>query len=1108
MSVFPLATDIFPRFSTLFQLGWSVGFLHVLLFSTAIAQLQSPIVEHFDTKQGLSHNTVTDIVQDEFGFLWIATHDGLNRFDGYRFKSYTSDASNPHSLPHSTILDLCLDRRGSLWIATVNGLAQFSLSTETFTCYLSAHQDSVGYRINAIVADSAGNIWVGTTKGLHYFQPAQQTWRTWLTETSELYSNAISNLYLDSRGMLWIKHAYAPMQLFNTKTARFYAFSHPSVKTFSSVYEDSLHTIWLSTAQGALWRYRPSSHGNDSLTLFFSSSVARPINQVGIMSAFEDYHGRLWFGIHSIGILIVERQSAKILRFISAEEFAQVGLLSPYLFCMFHDKSGIIWIGTDIGGLYKYDWKRELFQSYKPITTHSSTYPMIRGIHADTSGTVWVCTQGSGLFKLERHHHTLKWTRYAHQAPYSKGLPTDFLWSIRQMPNGEFWIGGNNALIHFNPKTETFRSEPLPFGNVSVICPDEHLNLWLGTDEGVLFRDAQTGQFKVLKNPSLPEQKFRHVEALYKEGETIWIGTLSGLYRAHASRFEVERHYAFSPLRTSSSSATDTYVTCIYRDSSGKLWVCTKGSGLYILKDTLTGEFESITTADGLSHNHTYAILEDCLGQLWISTDKGISLYNPRTKQFRTFTADDGLQDNEFNRQAYFKSASGEFFFGGISGFNSFFPERLSQTSFATSPILIAFRKYNAVVPLDTVISQRHSLELYHTDNFFSLEFAATDFHTPDQKVYRYKLDGYDKDWILTDASQREAIYRNLPAGEYVFRLQVKYINDSWGDNETRLRLIMHPAPWRTWWAYSAYLLLSIGAVLLFVRYRTHKLQEENLRLDALVQARTQEIVQKNQLLEAQSKELVKLNDLRLQFFSMAAHDLKNPLQSISGFSRLIEETPHLESIKLYAQYISHAAARMLNLIEELLETASFDLGTVSLKKQPIDICTVLKTAIQNLEAVATQKSQRLIVQVPQAPIIVLADSGRMIGVFENLISNAIKYSFPHTSITICCLAYSPSPNGTHQISQLPQAHQAFSESFVLISVSDEGQGLTEADMQKLFGRFQRLSARPTQGESSSGLGLSLVKEIVEMHGGKVWAESLGKGQGATFFVALPTVQE
>jgi len=198
----------------------------------------------------------------------------------------------------------------------------------------------------------------------------------------------------------------------------------------------------------------------------------------------------------------------------------------------------------------------------------------------------------------------------------------------------------------------------------------------------------------------------------------------------------------------------------------------------------------------------------------------------------------------------------------------------------------------------------------------------------------------------------------------------------------------------------------------------------------------------------------------------------------------------------------------MLNLIEELLETASFDLGTVSLTKQPIDICTVLKTAIQNLEAVATQKSQRLIVQVPQAPIIVLADSGRMIGVFENLISNAIKYSFPHTSITICCLAYSPHPNGMYQISQLPQAHQAFSESFVLISVSDEGQGLTEADMQKLFGRFQRLSARPTQGESSSGLGLSLVKEIVEIHGGKVWAESLGKGQGATFFVALPTVQE
>lgn len=1106
MRCLSLAEALFRCPSTFFQFGWRVGFLQALLFSTAVAQLQNPIVEHFDSKQGLSHNTVTDVVQDDFGFLWVATHDGLNRFDGYSFKTYTHLANNPNSLPHSTVFDLCLDHRGNLWIGTASGLAQFSLNTETFTCYLSAYQDSVGYRINSIVADSAGGIWIGTTRGLYYFQPAQQTWQAWLKETSELYSNTISKLYLDSRGVLWIHHAYASMQIFNTKTATFAAFSHASVNTFSSVYEDCDHTIWLSTPQGALWRYCPSSRSNDSMTVFFSSSVARFVDQVGIMSAFEDYHERLWFGIHSIGILIVERQSAKILRFISAEEFAQVGLLSPYLFCMFHDKSGIIWTGTDIGGLYKYDWKRELFQSYKPITTHSSTYPMIRGIHADTSGTAWVCTQGSGLFKLERHHHTLKWTRYD---SHSKGLPTDFLWSIRKMPNGEFWIGGNNALIHFNPKTETFRSEPLPFGNVSVIYPDEHLNLWLGTDEGVLFRDAQTGQFKVLKNPFSPEQKFRHVEALYKEGETIWIGTLSGLYRAHASRFEVERHYAFPTPWVSSASATDMYVTCIYRDSSGKLWLCTKGSGLYILKDTLTGEFESLTTADGLSHNHTYAILEDRLGQLWISTDRGISLYNPRTKRFRIFTTDDGLQDNEFNRQAYFKSASGEFFFGGISGLNSFFPEQLSQTSFTTSPILIAFKKYNDVVALDTAIYQRHSLELYHTDNFFSLEFATTDFHTPDQKVYRYKLDGYDKDWILTDALRREAIYRNLPAGEYVFQLQVKYANDSWSDDKTSLQIVMHPAPWRTWWAYSAYLLLGIGAVLLFVRYRTHQLQEENLRLDALVHARTQEILQKNQLLEAQSKELVKLNDLRLQFFSMAAHDLKNPLQSISGFSRLIEETLHLETIKLYAQYISHAATRMLGLIEELLETASFDLGKVSLNKQPIDIRTVLETAVKNVETLATQKSQSITLQLSQMPIIVLADVGRMTGVFENLLSNAVKYSFPNTSITVCCHKLLPSQmHGSHQTADLLRAHHALSEPFVLISVSDEGQGLTAADMQKLFGRFQRLSARPTHGESSSGLGLSLVKEIVEMHGGKVWAESLGKDQGATFFVALPIVQE
>ncbi|MFN3385565.1 MAG: two-component regulator propeller domain-containing protein [Candidatus Thermochlorobacter sp.] len=1084
----------------------SLALAHALCFD-ATAQHQNPITKNYNGAHGLSHNTVRCITQDRYGFLWIGTDDGLNHFDGYTFKVYNYNPHDTNSLPHTTINNLCLDAHDNLWIATPNGLAKFSLVTETFTRYLQ------GVQVGSVIADSTGGLWIGTLSGLHYFNPDEQKWQRWTTENSDLISNTIRRLYLDSRGLIWILPAYKAAQIFNPRTQTFYTFSNLATGftgTLHAIYEDAHKAFWILTHEKILWRYRPTLHSADTLQAISSVPLLTKLREASDMCGTEDREGRLWLAMNSVGIFIFNPQNAELLHVIDNEQTELLGS-SLYILSIFRDKTGIIWIGTDIGGLYKWDWRSELFNFYghSRISRNTLSHPMVRGIYADRNGTVWVCTQGGGLNKLERQGGRQKWMHYTVASHGAKGLTTDVLWAIHAAPSGEFWLGGNNALIKFNPKNETFYTETIT-STVTVIYPDgpeQQANLWIGTEDGLLFREAKTGKLKVLENPYDSSRKFRYIEALHKEGKTLWVGCVSGLYRVNILSGKIERHYMFST--TTDLRISGNYVTHIYRDLRGILWICTKGGGLKILKDTATGAFESITTENGLPHNYVYAVLEDDTGQLWMSTDKGIAKYNPDTKKFRIFTIADGLQSNEFNRRAYFKSKSGEFFFGGINGFNSFFPEKLSLPATLSRPILTRFKKYNEPVGLDTAIFQRNRLELSHLDDFFSFEFAASDFHTPEQKRYRYKLVGYDKDWIETNAAQRKAVYRNLPAGEYEFCIQVANPGDSWSSESTTLSVIMRPAPWRTWWAYSLYVLFGAGAVMFFVWQRTQRLKKENLRLEALVQARTQEFVKQNQLLEVQAKELRKLNELRLQFFSMATHDLKNPLQVISGFTRLIDEEKKLENVKTYAVYISSAAERMLRLIEELLQSMELDLG-ITLSCMPVDICMLIKSVIEGNQANASNKSQRIIFESNPTPLYTNVDESRMRHALDNLLSNAIKYSPHNTTITISCKKIIPTQNGNYQNGNYHKLNinRALPLPYILVAIKDQGLGLTAEDLGKLFGRFQRLSARPTGGESSTGLGLSIVKEIAEMHGGKVWAESEGKNMGSTFFIALPAIVE
>ena len=830
----------------------TVVFASVLLLalvSKAYSQVSDVSFDQIFLEEGLSQSIVKCILQDHRGFMYFGTEDGLNIYDAYSFKVLRK-SENPNSLSYNDITALCEDKLGRLWIGTFNsGVNLYIPWKKKFIRfnYNGSNQNSLSNdNINAIVEDKEGNIWVGTDNGLNQIVKSESTDTTFTIR----------------RG---IKVSDKKYVLGNVKVL--------------SLLIDSKGVLWVGTNNGLSKILKENGKILYTIIGYFKEPAAKnSLSDNDVRSIFEDANGNLWigtdYGLNKISSTDRNKTIPKFNHYLFSSSNNN-SISNNEVYAISEDASGMIWIGTNGGGVNIYDIKKNNFASYRhdQLDNRSLSTDEIRSLYMDRSGIMWIGTYGSGINKVSRGAG--QFYHYKHRQDDPTSLSHSIIWSFYEEGDSVLWIGTHNGLNKLDRKTNTYKyyfhihgKNSLSNNVVRVITPLNDGKLLIGTNGGGMDEfDPKTGYFKNWSNVSDKQNSLaqNEIRSIYRDGKGIvWIGT----YGKGMDKFDpstgIFKHFVNIPDDTTSlsqnyvraiiedeegylwigteggglnkfdkksekfiryrahngdlNSLSSEYIFSIYYDASGILWLGTYGGGLNRF-DTKTGLVNKYTLLDGLPSNSIYGMLKDRDGNFWISTNNGLSKYNPKENKFKNYNVKDGLQDNEFNGGSYYKTKSGEMLFGGINGFNAFYPENIKDNKYIPPVVITSFKKFNKEVNFSEQLTSIREIELPYSDNVFSFEFSALDYSAPEKNKYAYKMQGVDKDWVFVNADQRFAAYTTLPPGKYVFYVKGSNSDGLWNEKGVKLILTIIPPFWQRLWFIIFVAVLIIGiAYLLYMR--------------------------------------------------------------------------------------------------------------------------------------------------------------------------------------------------------------------------------------------------------------------------------------------------
>ncbi|MFQ5571380.1 MAG: two-component regulator propeller domain-containing protein, partial [Rhodothermales bacterium] len=988
------------------------------------AQERDVKFEHLSLDQGLSQGSVYAVYQDQKGFMWFGTEDGLNRYDGYRFKVYKHDAADSTTLGNNTIYTLYEDREGVLWIGTwEGGLNRYDREKERFVRYQHVPEDSTSIShntVNAIIEDREGALWIGTDGGgLNRFDRATGTFTRYqhnADDSTSLSSNWVYTIHEDRAGALWIGTWEGSLDRLDRATGTFTHYRHDprnpnslSGDVVTAICEDGEGALWVGTWEGGLSRLDQTQAERlvEGTTYTFShyrhdANDPTSLSNDKINEIYVDQQGALWIGTDGGGLNRYDRETDSFTRF-------QHDPLNPYslsynlIVSLFEDRAGTLWIGTEGNGIDKIDRTAKPFVHYKnnPLDKNSLSTNSMLSFYEDQAGVLWIGTWGGGLNRLDRATGTF--THYRHDPRNPNSLSSDIVYSILEDQEGFLWIATEDqGLNRLNRETGAFthyRHDPddpqsLNTDYTLSLYVDRAGTLWVGTWDGSLNRyNRETDTFTSYQHdPGDPNSlSGGRIYALHEDREgTLWVG----VERSGLNRFDREtgtfKRYQHDPDEPRSLSNND--IMSIYEDRAGTLWVGTFGGGLNRF-DRSTETFRHYSEKDGLPNNVIYGILEDALGFLWMSTNMGISRFDPRTETFRNYDAKDGLQSNEFNSGASYKSRRGEMFFGGEQGFNAFFPEQIKDNPFVPPIVLTSFKKFNKEVNLDIAISELREITIDHTENLFSFEFAALNYSVPEKNQYRYRLEGLHDQWIDL-GTKHDVTFTNLDPRAYILRIKGSNNDGVWNEDGLTIRVIIPPPFWKTRWFQGLAVLAVLFSFLTLYQIRTRSIRNSNKLLED-VNVELNKHITERKLAEADREhfiaELEAKNAELERFTYTVSHDLKSPLVTIKGFLGLLEQDAtqgHTERIKHDIQQISTAADKMHRLLGELLE-----LSRIGRLMNPPEAVPLTDLAHEAAEMVGGRIAERGVVVTiaPQMPTVV-GDRMRLLEVYQNLIDNAVKF--------------------------------------------------------------------------------------------------------------------
>ena len=1058
-----------------------------LIGSTPVMKAQTG--KFYSTDKELSNSLINAVYQDRKGFIWIATENGLNKFDGTRFSIYRHNATDSTSLKNNYVRTLFEDSRGNFWIGCINGLQRYDRATDNFhELFISRKDGRKNPHITSIIERRNGDLWIATSgQGAISLKknsnPASFHIETELTD--RIGSNYLNVIFEDSRQNLWIATEEKGLYRYSPESKELKSYKAPyhiAGDDVSAICEDAHGQIFVGTLTKGLFRLSSRQEGNFEPVLYQNRM------NLNIRTLIIDTRGKLIIGTDGEGVKEYQPQQDIIVDSeINAGPF---DFSKSKVHSLIEDKDHNLWLGIFQKGLILVPGISNKFDYYGYKSIHNNTIgsSCVMAIHTDEQATIWIGTDNDGLYAINDQGKQLR--HYTHQAGNPQSVPGTIL-CLYEDSNQELWLGSYfNGLARMNKQTGTCQdATSLLQGNlnagkpkVSCIIEDKNKNLWVGT--------YGSGLYKI----NLPTQHVTYYESTRNENDDwsinrlpndwisylledregmIWIGTYKGLAVLNPQTDN------FINYKKQNNLLPGYVVYSLLESSNGEIWAGTSEGLVCLNKDRLTPVL--FTTADGLPSDIICGLAEDEKKNIWISTHQGISKLNPPEKKFINYYAGDGLQGNEFTRTAVFKDKRGKIFFGGTNGVTAFYPQDITEIKKEMNVLITGFHVANRPVKkgdksgnnviTDTAVMDTEQFTLAYNENTFSIDFSVLEFSNPDRISYQYKIKELGDEWISTQPGTNRVTYSSLKPGKYTFSVQARDHNNF--SNIRTVTIAITPPWYQTWWAKVIW--GCLGALLIYA-----------LTMYILSRIRHRQEVMRQ-------KHMEQINEAKLQFFINISHEIRTPMTLIiSPLEKLLAE--HSEKQPVYLM-IYRNAQRILRLINQLMDIRKLDKGQMHLKFRETDIVGFINDLMQTFNYQAQKKNITFTFEKELEgadSLKVWIDLNNFDKVLMNVLSNAFKYTHEGGNIAV-------SLKTGHN-----DAYRGALKDYFEIDITDNGIGIDKNKIEQIFERFYQIDNDMTQSNFGTGIGLHLSRSLVELHHGIIKAENREDGQGTRFVIRLP----
>ncbi|MDE5416776.1 ATP-binding protein [Labilibaculum sp. DW002] len=1076
-------------------------FLHV-----SIVNAQEYIFDKITTQNGLSQNDVNCIFQDHNGFLWIGTNDGLNRYDGYSFRTFRIDKKNKpgEGLSSNLIYKVKEDKSGKLWIGTSNeGVCVFDVGKELFTQIKNTAQNPIKLADNRVLDIECmdnGKVWVATDKGVTIISEVDGSYETTNLITvanTPLVSRGCNVVTEDAQGRKWLGFykglVICKEEENHMKTIKVKEFDGYNIRSIVPVDNGFI----IGTGEGLF--FLQENFNNDR-----ENKVVQ-INDNPTTSIYLDEHQNLYVAGH-LELLIYtcnfQKQEFELTKRLT-KGISKFDLNSNLIMCIYGDSAGITWIGTCGGGLNKYNPKRKKISHYKTTGMPGGlSSNKIRAVFEDSKQNIWFGTEGGGLDYLpasQNRNFVSGFKNYFNDGYRIENRFYSVLETKKANGQNEIWAGAAfpQVLVRFdiNGKHYSIEDDQIPGFKASVftMLKDHDGNIWIGTYGRIgLFRYTREGKESHLINYRAKGEvgniSSNIVRSLLQDKQgNVWVGTDAGLNFLAANEINKKNpnFKVFKNISGDTTSLSNDYILPLFQAENGDIWAGTMGGGLNKINyneniDSIT--FTTYDTSNGFPNDVIKGILEDKNGCLWISSNKGLTRFNPETNEIMNYDISDGLQDNEFGELACCKLSDGMMIFGGVNGFNTFYPEQISEDKLPPKVAFTDLQVLNKSVKvgnqvgsrilLSEVINQTNSIRLNASENSFAIYFSALHFSAPQKNKYKYMLEGFDNDWIVKGSDERFAKYTSLDPGKYVFKLYASNNDGVWCRESKQLEIIVIPPWWQSNFALFVYVLLFMVMLWFFQRYSLIRSKQKN---DLIME-------------HFEKEKIEELNQMKFRFFTNISHEFRTPLSLIIGsVQKLLRNEVELSArAKSKCLAIERNSSIMLRLINQLMDFRKMEQDKMKLSVRLVNIIKLLKDIYSSFQEMASNKNIQFNLVVNEEELNVWVDTDKIEKIVFNLLSNAFKFTKDGGHIELALV---------------------IDEDRLTIKVKDNGMGIPKQMQEHIFERFYQGTKLVQPSYNGTGIGLSYSKGLAELHGGELRFES-AEGLGSCFELELQRGKE